>query len=155
MAIFSPVLVVSLPALIVPLSVNRCSNKLAPKATNNILRNHPFCSVASFWIVSLTPFINKPESSGHLTIFMISYICSLEIIKVVNPDPNIFLWIAASVADSAAVNPNSIKTLLVNGLSTFYIKGNQDFSNGPKNLPKNPPDCTILWDWVFDNFILD
>ena len=86
---------------------------------------------------------------------MISYICSSEIIKVVNPDPNIFLWIAASVADSAAVNSNSIKTLLVYGLSTFYIKGNQDFSNGPKNLPKNPPDCTILWDWVFDNFILD
>ena len=28
------------------------------------------------------------------------------------------------------------------------------FSNGPKNLPKNPPDCPILYNWVFDNFIL-
>ena len=30
---------------------------------------------------------------------------------------NIFLWIAASVSDAAAVNPNGIKTLLANGLS--------------------------------------
>ena len=28
------------------------------------------------------------------------------------------------------------------------------FSNGPKSLPKNPPDCPILCYWVFDNFIL-
>ena len=34
-----------------------------------------------------------------------------------------FLWIAASVADAAAVNPNGIETLLANGLSTFPIKG--------------------------------
>ena len=26
--------------------------------------------------------------------------------------------------------------------------------NGPKSLSKNPPDCPILWNWVFDNFIL-
>ena len=26
-----------------------------------------------------------------------------------------FLWIAASIADAAAVNPNGIKTLLANG----------------------------------------
>ena len=37
---------------------------------------------------------------------MISFIFSLEIINAVKPDPNIFLWIAASVADAAAVNPN-------------------------------------------------
>ena len=36
------------------------------------------------------------------------------------PDSNIFLWIAASIADAAAVNPNGIKTLLANGLRTFY-----------------------------------
>ena len=35
--------------------------------------------------------------------------------------------------------------LLVNGLSTFPIKGNPVFSNGPKSLPRNPPDCPILY----------
>ena len=52
-----------------------------------------------------------------------------------------FLWIAESVADAAAVNPNGIKTLLVNGLSTFLIKGYPFFSNCPKCLPKNLLDC--------------
>ena len=75
---------------------------------------------------------------------MTSYISSLDIIKVVNPDWNIFLSIAASVADATAINPNDIKTLLANGLSTFTIKGNPVFSNGPKILSKNSPDCTIL-----------
>ena len=48
------------------------------------------------------------------------------------------------VADAAAVNPNKIKTLLANGLSTFPIKGSPVFSNGPKSLPKNLPNCHIL-----------
>ena len=39
-----------------------------------------------------------------------SFICSLEIINVVKPDLNIFLWISASVADAVAVNPNVIET---------------------------------------------
>ena len=34
------------------------------------------------------------------------------------------------------------------------MKGNPVFNNGPKNLPKNPPDCTILDNCIFDNFIL-
>ena len=93
---------------------------------------------------------------------MISFISALEIINVVReaesegrvPDPNIFLWIAASVANAAAVNANGIKTLSANGLSTFLIKGNPVFSNGLKILPKNPPDCPILCNWIFDNFIL-
>ena len=109
-----------------------------------------FCFIFNCFTKS---FINKPESSRDLTIF-ISSISSLEIIKVINPDPNIFWWIAASVADAIAVYPNGIKTLLANGLSTFPIKGNPVFSNGPKSLPKNPPDCPILCNWVFDNFIL-
>ena len=58
---------------------------------------------------------------------MISFIYSSEIINVVRfaksegcaPDLNIFLWIAAFVADADAVSPNGIKTLLANGLSTF------------------------------------
>ena len=51
---------------------------------------------------------------------MIPFIYPFEIINVVVPDAkskgrqtdtNIFLWIVASVADAAAVNPNGIKTL--------------------------------------------
>ena len=45
----------------------------------------------------------------------------------------------------AAVNPNCFKTLLAYGLSTFPIKVNPVFSNGPKSLPKNPPDIPILY----------
>ena len=59
-----------------------------------------------------------------------------------------------SVADATTVNPNVIKTLLASGLSIFPIKGNPVFSNGPKSLPKNPPDYPILCNNVFDNFIL-
>ena len=51
---------------------------------------------------------------------------------------------AASVADNGAVNPNGIKTLLANDLKTCFIKDKLLFSNGPKDLPKNPPDCRIL-----------
>ena len=50
-----------------------------------------------------------------------SFISSFEIIKVVVPDPNIFLCIPASAADAAAVNPKGIKTLLANGLITFFF----------------------------------
>ena len=93
---------------------------------------------------------------------MISFISSLEIINVVvckaksegQPDPKIFWRIAASIVDAAAVNPNGIKTLLASGLSTFFVKDNPVFSNGPKSLSKNPPDCPTLWNWVFDSFIL-
>ena len=69
------------------------------------------------------------------------------------PDPNIYLWIAATVAD-AAVNSNRIKTLLPSGLSKCFITGNPAFSNGPKSLPKNRSVCLILCNRVFDNFIL-
>ena len=59
---------------------------------------------------------------------MISFISSLEIINVFvhedksegQPEPKIFLWIAASVANAAAINPNGSKTLLASGLSTFH-----------------------------------
>ena len=135
-------------------TVNRFPNKLASKVPNKIPENPPFCLFASYLIVSLTPFINKPDSSRDLIIFMISFISSLEIIYVVVQDPDIFLWIAVSVADAAAVNPNGIKTLSANDLSKCLIKGNPVFSNGPKNLPKNPPYCPILCNWVFDNLIL-
>ena len=73
-----------------------------------------------------------------------SSISSFDIISVVVPDPKIFLCIPASAADAAVVNPDEIKTLLANGLITFFINGNPVFSNGPRSLPINPPDCIIL-----------
>ena len=96
--------------------------------SNNIPRNLPLYSFALFLIVCLTRFINKPDSSSYLTIFIISLISSFKNINMAlreakskgQPDPNIFLWIPASVADAAAV------------------KGNPVFSSGTKSLPKNP-----------------
>ena len=69
-----------------------------------------------------------------------SFISSSDIINVVVllfeaedkgrcPDPKIFLCIRASAADAAAVNPKGISS-------------NPVFSNGPRSLPRNPPDCT-------------
>ena len=48
-----------------------------------------------------------------------------------------FLCIPADAADAAAVNPRGIKTLLANGLITFFINGNSVLSNGPSNLPSS------------------
>ena len=78
-----------------------------------MLRNPPSCSFASFWIVSPSSFIDKPNSLRYLTIFKISPFSSAVIIIAVIPDPKIYFWIPASVAAGAAVNPNGIKTLLV------------------------------------------
>ena len=82
-----------------------------------------------------------------------SSISSFNIISAVVPDPKIFLCIPASAADAAAVNPNGIKTLLANGLTTFFINGNPVFSNGPRSLPRNPPYCIILENLVVDSLI--
>ena len=76
---------------------------------------------------------------------MVSFISSIEIINVVLTDPDIILRIAESVAAATALNPNGIKTLLANGLSAFPIKDNPVYINGPKGLPKNHPDCPILY----------
>ena len=54
---------------------------------------------------------------------MISFISTFEIINVVILDPKIFFLKAASVIVAAAVNPNGIKTLLANSVSTFFLKG--------------------------------
>ena len=58
-----------------------------------------------------------------------------------------------SAAD-AAINSNVIKTLLANGLITYFVNDNPVFSNVPRSLPRNPPDSIILDNWVFDNLIL-
>ena len=56
---------------------------------------------------------------------MVSFISSLEINNTVALDTNNFLWIATSVADVAAVNPNAINTLLATGLIHFLLKAMQ------------------------------
>ena len=53
-----------------------------------------------------------------------SFNSSFEIIKVVAPESSTFFYIPATAADAAAVNPNGLKTLLANGLITFFINGN-------------------------------
>ena len=57
-----------------------------------------------------------------------------------------FLFIAASVADAAAVRPN-----IPNALTTDFNKGNADFNNGTENF-KNPT-FFILVNCAFDNLI--
>ena len=74
---------------------------------------------------------------------MNSFVSLLEIINEFIPNPNILLWMAASVADAAPVNLNGITTLLVNDLINFPIKGNTVFGNSPKCLPKDSFDCPI------------
>ena len=73
-----------------------------------------------------------------------SSISSFDIIRVVVPDPKIFLCIPASSADATAVNPNGTKKHLAKGLIKFFISGKPVFSNGPRSLPRTSPDCTIL-----------
>ena len=58
-----------------------------------------------------------------------SSISLFDTISIAFPDPKIFLCIPASAADAAAVHPKGIKTLLANGLITFFINGNPVFSN--------------------------
>ena len=82
------------------------------------------------------------------------FVSSLEIINVVLPNPNIFHWINVFVANTAAVNPNRIKTIRASDLSTFPTKGKLGFSNGPASLIRNPSDCPVLCSWVFDDFKL-
>ena len=55
-----------------------------------------------------------------------------------------FLFIPAFPADAAAVNLKGLKTLSANSLITFFIEDHPVFSNKPRSLPRNPPNCTIL-----------
>ena len=63
---------------------------------------------ASFLIASLIPFINNPDSSSDLTMFIMSSFSLFETSNAVVPDTKIFFWITASVTDAAAVNLNEI-----------------------------------------------
>ena len=108
------------------------------------MKNPPSCFFASFLIVSLIPFINKPDSSGGLIVFIISFFSSSQFIYVVVPDPEIFFWITAFVADAAAVNLNETKTRLANGMRIFFINGKRAIINGLKTL-RNP----LSWMEIF------
>ena len=65
----SPALIVPSSALIVPLSVNRFPNKLAPNVPNKIMTNPPFCSFASFLIVSLTRLLSINQIFNYFNHF--------------------------------------------------------------------------------------
>ena len=54
---------------------------LAANVSNNIRKTPPFCCFASFLIVSLISFISNPDYSSEITIFIISFIFSFEIIN--------------------------------------------------------------------------
>ena len=85
---FWPALIVPSPALTTPRpAANALPNKLEANVLNKIPTNPPFYSFASFWIVSLAPFITKTDSSRDLTIFMIYFISCVETISVIVPDP--------------------------------------------------------------------
>ena len=60
---FPPGIIVPSPALITPFPFNTFPNILAANIPNNIRRNLPFYSFASFIIVLLILFINNPDSS--------------------------------------------------------------------------------------------
>ena len=53
-----------------------------------------------------------------------------------------FSRISESAADAA------------NGLSNFFINSKPTFINGPRSLPRNLSDSTILDSWDFYNFTL-
>ena len=55
-----------------------------------------------------------------------------------------FFWIAASAADIPAGNPNGHKTLLANGVSTFFINGKTAVINGLRKF-KNPSSWLVFF----------
>ena len=80
-----------------------------------------------------------------------SSILSADIISVVVPDSKIFdlrfTYILLHLLQML------LMLILANGLITFFINGNPVFNNGPKRLPRNPPYCIILDNWVLDSII--
>ena len=108
-----------------------------------MIKNAPFCSFASFSIVSLTPFINKLDYSRDLTIFMISPNSLFVNSNVIIIDSKIFLREATTMAGAAAFNLNSIRILLGQSVSKSFINGKPTFIDGPSSLARNPPYCTI------------
>ena len=104
----------------------------------------PFHSFASFSIVLLVSYINKPDFSRDLSIFTASSISPFDNINAVIPDSKIFFCIPAPSADAATVSPSGMKMFLVSGLSTFLVNCRPTFIIGTRSLPRNPPVCTNL-----------
>ena len=110
--------------------------QLAPKVPHNIPKNPPFCSFVSFSIVLVIPFMKILESLIARTIFIISFISSFEITKVVVPETCVFFAIPASTTEAAAVISNRVKLFFANGTNTFI--------NGPAILLNNPKKISRL-----------
>ena len=53
-------------------------------------------------------------------------------------DQKIFIRKAASLAEGAAVNPNDIRTLLVNGVDTFFMNDKLNLIKWARKLNKRP-----------------
>ena len=78
----------------------------------------------------------------RFNIFILSSISSFEINDAVIPDPWMFFWKAASVADIAADNPNGNKRLLARGVSKLFIYGKPAAINGLRKL-RNPSSWLV------------
>ena len=89
------------------------------------LINGIFCYFVLFLIPSLIHFITNRDSSNDVTILIIFSISSFEIITAAVPDPWIFFWIGTSSADIPSDNPDGVKTLLANVVSTLSLIVNQ------------------------------
>ena len=63
---------------------------------------------------------------------------------MVVPDPSIFFRKYTLVADHSAVNPNDIKTLLANGVSTLFINTKPALANEAR-IFSNPPFCVLIF----------
>ena len=50
-----------------------------------------------------------------------SFISSFEIIKAVVPEPCIFFWIPASIAEAVGVVPNGVKIFFANETATLIM----------------------------------
>ena len=107
---------------------------------------------ASFSNDLLTPFINKLDSSRDLTIFMTNFFIHYFHFFVwdyqYSQYPWVFLWIAATISDAAAINPNVMETSLANDVTTFFIKGKPTFINESRTLPKNPHFLVISFNKI-------
>ena len=80
-------LIVPSPALITPFPNNAFLNIPGVNVPNNIWKNPPFCSLISFLIILLIPFVSNPDYSSDLTISTIFSNSSFEVINAVVPDP--------------------------------------------------------------------
>ena len=82
-------------------------------------QNQPFCYFASFSFVLKTQFVNKPDSSKDLTIFLIASISLFEITSCCSQSNEFMLFFFASATGAATVNSNGIIKILAHSINTF------------------------------------